>query len=49
MNFFEATVTTAGADNKASQSECVFVVTLSGSLEIRSVVWVLISGVNHHL
>ena len=49
MNFFDATVTTAGADNQASQSECVFVVTLSWSLEIRSVVWDLISGVDHHL
>lgn len=44
-----ATVTTTGADNKASQSGCVFVVTLSWSLDIRSVVWDLISGINHHL
>lgn len=42
-------MTTTGADNKASQSGCVFVVTLSWSLEIRSVVWDLISGINHHL
>lgn len=53
--FFEArkqyfaTVTTTGADNKASQSGCVFVVTLSWSLEIRSGMWDLISGINHHL